>query len=70
MLLTRPLRIEDVVNVRKIDPIDDDNGIIVEVTKPPQHTPYHYPLADIATLDRNAANSDSLQAYRSWFANK
>ena len=70
MYLSSPLRIEDVVNVRKIELIDDHNGIIVEVTKPPQRTRYHYPLADIATLDRNSPNSDSLQAYRSWFANK
>ncbi len=65
-----PLRIEDVVNVRKIELIDHRYGIIVEVTKRPQHVRYHCLLADLTTLDPNSPNSDSLQAYRSWFANR
>ena len=64
-----PLQIGDLVKVRKIELVDHHYGIIVEITKRPRRTRYHCPLAGISTLDPNSPNSDSLQAYRSWFAN-
>ena len=64
-----PLQVGDLIKVRKIKLIDDLYGIIVEVTKRPRRIHYHCPLAGIAT-SRNSPNSDSLQAYRSWFANR
>ena len=65
-----PLRVGDLIKVRKIEMVDDLYGIIVEVTRRPRRIRYHCPLAGIRPLDPNSPNSDSLQAYRSWFANQ
>ncbi len=52
----------------EIELVDDNYGIIVACRKGRKR--YDFPLVDLKVTEKNSTNSDIIQAYRTWFANR
>ena len=63
-----PLNEGDKLKVFGIELVDDHYGIIVACRK--ERKRYDFPLVDLKVTERKSINSDVIQAYRTWFANR
>ena len=63
-----PLNEGDILKVIGIELVDDHYGIIVACRKGRKR--YDFPLADLKVTEKKSINSDIIQAYRTWFANR
>jgi hypothetical protein len=63
-----PLRSGDQVKVLGITMVDHHFGIIVSCRKGRRRI--DFPLADLAAIIENSPNTDAIQEYRVWFANR
>ena len=63
-----PLNEGDILKVFGIELADDHYGIIVACRKGRKR--YDFPLADLKVTEKKSINSDIIQAYRTWFANR
>ena len=63
-----PLRSGDRVSVKNITLIDDLYGVIVALRL--GRRKYDFPLCELAVIDKQSANTQLIQDYRVWFANR
>ena len=63
-----PLNEGDKLKVFGIELVDDHYGIIVACRK--ERKRYDFPLVDLKVTEKKSINSDIIQAYRTWFANR
>ena len=63
-----PLSQGDKLKVFRIELVDDHYGIIVACRK--KRKRYDFPLVDLKVTEKKSINSDIIQAYRTWFANR
>jgi len=63
-----PLNEGDKLKVFGIELVDDHYGIIVACRK--ERKRYDFPLVDLKVTEKKSINSDIIEAYRTWFANR
>ena len=63
-----PLNEGDILKVFGIELADDSYGIIVACRK--GRKSYDFPLVDLKVTEKKSINSDIIEAYRTWFANR
>jgi len=63
-----PLNEGDKLKVSGIELVDDHYGIIVACRK--ERKRYDFPLVDLKVTEEKSINSDIIEAYRTWFANR
>jgi hypothetical protein len=63
-----PLNEGDILKVFGIELIDDHYGIIVACRKGRKR--YDFPLVDLKVPEKKSINSDTIEAYQTWFANR
>ena len=63
-----PLNEGDNLKVFGIELVDDHYGIIVACRKGRKR--YDFPLVDLKITEKKSINSDIIEAYRTWFANR
>ena len=63
-----PLNEGDKLKVFGIELVDDHYGIIVACRKGRKR--YDFPLVDLKVTEKKSINSDIIEAYRTWFANR
>ncbi|MGD9361191.1 MAG: calcium-binding protein, partial [Desulfobacterales bacterium] len=63
-----PLNEGDKQKVFGIELFDDHYGIIVACRKGRKR--YDFPLVDLKVTEKKSINSDIIEAYRTWFANR
>jgi hypothetical protein len=63
-----PLNEGDILKVFGIELADDHYGIIVACRK--GRKGYDYPLVDLKITEKKSINSDIIEAYHTWFANR
>ena len=62
-----PLRAGDKMRVSQIEIVDEGYGLIIKA-KHGRHQ-IHFPLCDLAAMDKDSPNFDLIDRYRTWFAN-
>ena len=63
-----PLNEGDKLKVFGIELVDDHYGIIVACRK--ERKRYDFPLVDLKVTEKKSINSNIIEAYRTWFANR
>jgi hypothetical protein len=63
-----PLKEGDKLKVFGIELVDDHYGIIVACRK--ERKRYDFPLVDLKVTEKKSINSNIIEAYRTWFANR
>ena len=63
-----PLNEGDILKVFGIELVDDHYGIIVACRK--ERKRYDFPLVDLKVTEKKSINSNIIEAYRTWFANR
>ena len=63
-----PLQAGDQVKVLSISAIDDSYGLIVRLRL--GHQQYDFPLCNLKVVDQSSPNSQLVDDYRTWHANR
>ena len=63
-----PLRGGDEVRVHALEDADEHYGIIVKLRRGRKQ--FHFPLCDLAAVDKNSPEYHLIDLYRTWFANR
>ncbi|WP_207690266.1 calcium-binding protein [Desulfonema limicola] len=63
-----PINQGDKLKIHDIEMSDDLYGIIVKCRKGRKQ--YHFPLVDLAAIDKKSDNARNIKDYRTWFSNR